>query len=128
MTTLSDALNSKVGLISFPSVNAKIVANTLLYTVPAGKKLYLIAVIASDTSSSGITDGPTGGLGKSPGVNDIAAEEHMAALTSPPETFSFPLTGMSCFLAGGDSIYSNISVGATGTSETVSYYIIGVQF
>lgn len=113
-------------IASVTGVNAKTVANTVLFTpVPAGKTLIVTKVVIRCTAAVAITNGATIGIGRTAGTSDIFTDTNLAALTTTSNIFGFELYGMSVSVAAGGSVYLNLSVAATGTSQTLAVDLLG---
>lgn len=106
-------------------INAKTVANTSLYTVPAGKSLVVQCFNVRVSAASAITVGPSGGVGNVAGTNNIAASQNMTALTTTANTFQWPIVGASLLTAAAGQIYFNLGIASTGTSQTIIIDLIG---
>lgn len=106
-------------------INGKSVANTALYTVPAGKTCIVTGYNVRCTAASAITIGSTAGIGNIAGTSNISAAQAMTALTSVLSTFQFPNIGISLATASAGIIYFNQTVAATGTSQIIQVDLIG---
>lgn len=127
--------NMQVNLASFSGIlsvttgiNAQSVANTAIYTVPAGKTAIITGVVIRCTAATSITIGPSLGIGNAAGTNNIFASATITALTTTSTIFGFELVGMSVLTAAAGVIYLNLGTGSTGTSQTIACDLIGYIF
>lgn len=104
-------------------INAKTIANTLVYTVPSGKTCVVTAYVVRCTAASAITVGPSASVGTTAGGTDIATSQTMAVLTGTTNIFNWPIVGMS--VSSTTSVYFNIGTASTGTSQTIAVDLIG---
>lgn len=110
-------------LATVAGINAKTIANTLLFTVPGGKTCVVTAYAVRCTAASAITVGPSASIGTTAGGNDIAASQTMTALTGTTNDFVWPIVGMSKVSTA--SVYFNLGTASTGTSQTIAVDLIG---
>lgn len=106
-------------------INAKTVANTALYTVPAGYQFICTSAVVRCTAASSISAGPNAGIGSTAGTSNIFAAVTMTALTGTTNDYGFSFPGSSLITASGGVVYFNLAVAATGTSQTVSVDLNG---
>lgn len=112
-------------LASTTGINAKTVANTLAYTNSTGKNVILTKAIIRCTAASAITVGPTMGIGTASGTSDIFAATALTVLTTTSNIFGFDLVGASVLVPNGGTIYINVTVASTGTSQTIAADLSG---
>lgn len=117
--------NSPVILSTVAGINAKTVANTALYTAPAGKTAIITGAIIRCTAANTLSSGPAMGIGNVAGTNNIFASSTLTALTTTTAIFGFVLVGISISTAAAGVIYANIGTGATGTSQTIAVDLLG---
>ena len=125
--TLIDATaqTTKVGILSTVNgINAKTVANTLLYTVPVGRTAVITGAVIRCSAASAITVGPSVGIGYPAGTSNIFAA-NATAITTTTAIFGLSLVGASVSAVAGSAINLNLTVAATGTSQTLSVDLIG---
>lgn len=106
-------------------INAKTVANTLLYTVPAGKTCTITGYVVRVTAATAITTGAAAGIGNIAGTNNISASQGMNTLQAVLNTFQWPNIGISLATAASGAIYFNLGTAATGTSQTIEVVLMG---
>lgn len=114
-----------VVLSSTGGINAKTVAATTLYTVPAGRTAIITAATVRCTAASAITIGPALGIGVAAGEQDIFASTAITALTTTAVIFGFAAVGMSVSAAAASVIKVGIDTGSTGTSQTIAIDLMG---
>lgn len=119
------APSTPIILSTTTGINGKTVANTNLYTVPAGKTAIVIGYIVRCTAATAITVGASAGIGNSSGTNNIAASQAMTALLTTADTFNWPIVGMSKTITTGNSAFFNLGTAATGTSQTLAVDLLG---
>lgn len=112
-------------LSSTGSINAKTIAATNLYTVPAGRTAIITGATIRCTAASAITVGPALGIGVAAGEQDIFASTAINALTTTLVIFGFTAVGMSVSAAAGAVIKVGIDTGSTGTSQTIAVDLMG---
>lgn len=120
--TFNNAITANYGVSPFSittAINAKTVANTLLYTNATGKTLIVTKAIIRVSAASAITNGPTIGIGSASGTSDIFPSTALNALTTTTTIYGFDLIGMSVSIPNTGTVYLNLSTVATGTSETI---------
>ena len=126
LNALSSTLAAAVGiLVTVNGINGKAVANTSLYTVPAGKTCIVIGYTVRCSAASAITVGPAAGIGNIAGTSNISASQGMNALLTTSDSFLWTLYGMSKVTTAGGQIYFNLGTAATGTSQTLSVDLMG---
>lgn len=106
-------------------IDAKVIADTIIWTNNGTTDFVLSGGAIRCTSASGITIGPTIGLGTSAGTNDILISVGILALTAAKKVFNFSLIGMSVIIPPGGNIYCSLSIAATGTSQVISIDSVG---
>lgn len=118
-------LGKAPGIISTTTgIDGKTVANTVLYTVPAAKTLIITGFVLRATAATAITVGPSAGIGNISGTSNIFAAG-TTAVTTTSTIYGLSLTGASVLTVAAGTIYFNLTVAATGTSETLAVDIIG---
>lgn len=131
-TTLTNALDLKTNLNESlrilnrtGNINAKAVATTDLYTVPAGKTAIIIGAIVRCTAATSITHGPTIGIGVAAGEDDLFYPVDISVLTGTGSIFSFGGLGILVPVTAGGVIKVGVDVGSVGTSQTIEVIILG---
>ena len=109
------------------SINAKSVANTLLYTVPGGSSLLVEAVILRCVAASLITGPARGGVGANGGADDVYSSRLLTGLVDSGLYYLFPQGGISKVVPAGP-LYVGIDAVAVGTSQTLEADLIGRLF
>lgn len=117
--------NFPVILATVAGINALSIANTTLYTVPAGKTCTIIEYVVRVTAASGITTGAAAGIGNISGTNNISASQSMNTVTSVFNTFEWPIVGVSSATSTAGIIFFNLGTPAVGTSQTLTVDLIG---
>lgn len=112
---------------SATGIDAKTVAGTLAYTNNTARTIIVYGYYALCTAATAITVGPTCSLGTSAGTSDITAAIPLVALlnATTANLFSESIIGISVAILPGGSVYFNVNAAATGTSQTLSAYILG---
>lgn len=110
------------------SLDLKTAANTLAYTVPAGKKFLLFDVIVECLTSTAVIVAPIVSVGKTSGATDwtsgltitgmVAGKVYLLASIGS-------LTGFTSF-AAGETVYFNVTTGATATVLTANIRLVGM--
>lgn len=118
-------LSSPARLKTTAGINAKIIANTNLYTPPTGKTAIITGYIVRCSAATAITIGCTAGIGNVSGTNNIAPSQAMTTLTSTDDLFEWAIVGMSVTVTTGNSAFFNLATAATGTSQTLIVDLIG---
>lgn len=111
-------------LATVTGVDAKAIASTTLYTVPAGKTAVITQVVVRCTAATAITNGPTINI-NTVSAGDIFSSVNIAALTSANKIYGFSLVGMSLSVAPAATVKAGLTSGATGTSQTIQFDVIG---
>lgn len=106
-------------------IDGKSVANTAVYSVPAGKSCVVTAAVIRCTAASAITVGPSVGVGSAAGTSNIFSSTALAALIDTTGVFGFQLIGMSVIVAASGTVYLNLGTAATGTSQSLAIDLIG---
>lgn len=115
-----------IKVASITGINAKTIANTVLYTVPTGKTFVATSATVRSTASSGtVSVGPIGGVGNVAGTNNIFASQS-TGITATNASYGYVFSGTSLVTVAGATIYYNLGTGATGTgTETISIDLMG---
>ena len=109
-------------------IDMKTVAATNLYTVPAGKKLYLADVKLECSAASAISVAASAGVGVAAGEDDVYASQALTGFTSataPNNGWSFVQGGRSRLVPAAAIVKLGIDTGATGTSQTATARLYG---
>lgn len=106
------------------AINAKTVANTLLYTVPTGKTFTLLGVVLRTTATTGGATGPSVNVFTST-AGDLYATQAIGATSAVGQCFIFPNTGVVPSVPAAGTVNLGITVGGTSTTETVQADVIG---
>lgn len=116
-----------IGNLATVAVDAKAVAETLIYTVPPGKKLYLTGAFARSAAAVAITVGASAGIGSSGTADDGIAQTVLTDLLSagPPEDGFLLTAAKTLVYPAGTDIFVGIDIAATGTSQTLEFDLIG---
>jgi len=117
-------------LATVTGIDAKTVAATTLYTVPAGKQCVLTDAFLRCTEATAITIVAGGSIGaNATDYNDFIGNYILGSNTSVNQVSSV-INGMgmnntSVVYQAGDIIKLNITTGATGTSQTIAVDLFG---
>lgn len=114
-------------MVSITGVNAKTTGGTLAYASPSGKSTVITNAIVRCTAASAITVGPSCSVGTSSGATDIFASTALTALTTTSKIYGFTLFGMSVIVPPSGTVYFNVDVAATGTSQVLAVDFEGYQ-
>jgi hypothetical protein len=112
-------------LSSTTAINAKTVATTNLYTVPAGKTAIITGVIFHCTAADTVTVVPTLGVGVAAGEIDIMPSTSLTGFDALNELYRYSPEGTYVSVAAGGVIKVGIDTGATATTMTISAYLMG---
>lgn len=111
------------------SVNAKTLASTLIYTLPASPLyFYPTQIVPRNVNISGVTTGPSVSIGtNATSYDNIASTQLISTLLSTvavsngvPQNTSY-----SPALSGGTAIYAKVTTAAIATNYTLKYDILG---
>jgi hypothetical protein len=106
-------------------IDAKVVATTNLYTVPAGKTCVVCSTIVRVTAANNITVVPTLGVGIAAGEDDILSSAATTGLNTLGEMWRADVEGVAVTGAAGEIIKLGIDVGATATTMTIAVDLTG---
>lgn len=106
-------------------IDAKTVATTNLYTVPAGKSAIITSAVIHVTVADTITVVPTLGIGIAAGEDDIIAPVALTGLDATTKFWRFSVEGITKVGAATEVIKLGIDVGATATTMTIAVDLIG---
>lgn len=106
-------------------IDAKIVATTALYTVPAGKTAVITAATIRCTAASSVSGGPTLGIGVAAGEADIFASTALTGMTTTANVWGFQASGLAVSAATAAVIKCGVDVSSTGVSQTLAIDLIG---
>jgi len=117
--------NSSNILSTTTGINAKTVATTNLYTVPAGKTAIITGVIIRCTTATAVTVVPTLGVGIAAGEADIMPSTALTGLDLTTEFYRYSVEGVAVTGAAAAVIKLGIDTGATATTMTIAVDLIG---
>jgi len=117
--------NSSNILSTTTGINAKTVATTNLYTVPAGKTAIITEVIIRCTTATAVTVVPTLGVGIAAGEADIMPSTALTGLDTATEFYRYSVEGTAVTGAAAAVIKLGIDTGATATTMTIAVDLIG---
>src|ERR1700754_411007 len=106
-------------VIIIADIDSKVVANTPIWTNGSSTDFVISGSCIRCTEATSISSGPTIGLGTAAGTNNILSPVFLELLTSAGKSFNFSMIGMSISIPPGGSLYSNITLGAVGTSQLI---------
>lgn len=111
---------------TFGGINAKTATNTQLFTTDSGRKFMPTGIFVRCTAASGITVVATASFGTNGGggYNDIVAATALTNLTAADTMFPVPLV-LPIIIPGGTQVHINVTVAATGTSQTIEATVEG---
>lgn len=119
--------NGFVLLDTTAAINALAPATTALITVPAGFKFQCKALFARCTAATSVTAPARAGAGIGTG-DEVFQDQLMTGLISAGLTYRFPTGGSSRIVLAGQSFGFTISLGASGTSQTLEVQAYGRLF
>lgn len=115
-----------IGVLStITGINAKNIALTNLYTVPASKTAIITGAIIRVIASSAITIVPTLGVGIATGEDDVFSSTSLTGLDDVTKVYKFTSAGTYAIGQSADIIKLGIDVGATATTMTIAVDLIG---
>jgi hypothetical protein len=123
---LTSPMPGPVLLACIIGINLKTVANTALYTVPAGKTCLITQALVNCTAATAITVAATAGVGVASG--DIYAAVVLTGLTATTKCWGWSTQGLIVNVAAASVINFNVTGAATGTSQTADVYLYGQLF
>lgn len=107
----------------FP-VNAKLTGATTVF--PAlGKNVVVTKVVLRCTAAVAITIGATAKVEKNPAAGDLFSAETLTAVLAAGDIWVFDAEAKGIILPSGTALDVNITVAATGTSQTLAADVIG---
>ena len=106
-------------------IDAKVIATTDLYTVPAGDTVVVTRAEVRCTAATSITVAATAGVGVAAGEDDIFNSQLLNGLITSNKVFKFPVGGVGVIAAAGEVVKLGIDIGATGTSQTFEVDLFG---
>lgn len=112
-------------LATVSGVNYQTVGVTNLYTVPAGKKAIITAVIFTSQTATGAVTPPTIGVGIAAGEQDICPSTVLTAFNAANEAYKFPVSATFVVGQSGDIIKLGIDNAAGGTAFTGTVKVFG---
>lgn len=117
-------LGKNYALLSRTSINGAAVASTFIYTVPAGKTLIGIQVIARVTAAGASVPATAQVNSSSPG--DLFTAVLMTNVLALGSRWTFTDTEKSVQVAGGGTVSFEITVAATGGAQTLEVDLLGL--
>ena len=115
-------------LASVGGIDAFTVANTVLFTVPAGFSAQIEAVVLRCTAAVAVSAPADAGVGVSPSTSDVFAIQTLTGLVTTGLAYRFPPGGLATIAAAGSDVQLRINVAATGTSQILAADVIGRLF
>ncbi len=106
-------------------IDAKSVATTALYTVPAAKTAIITGAVVRVTVAAAITVVPTLGIGRNATQDDIFASTTLTGLDATTKVYVFDALGTFAVAAATEVVSLGIDTGATATTMTISIDLIG---
>lgn len=112
---------------SATGINAKNTGATTIGTTPNnGKQFIVTRVIVECTAASAISVAPVVSVGQnSASYNDIATAVAALVVGANTVNIAAPLAGVAVSVAPNTAIKANVSVAATGTSQTLNVHVEG---
>lgn len=112
---------------TFGGIDAKTATNTHLFTTDAGRKWVTVGAFIRCTAASGVLTVATVSIGSNAATyTDLVAATALTGVTAADLTIPvLPVLSVPAIIAGGTAIHANVSVAATGTSQTLEVTIIG---
>ena len=105
-------------------INAKVAANTTLYT-PGSSRCVVTAVVLVPTSVTAITSGPTIGIGTNATPSNIFASTALTTLTTTSQAYNFGAPGVLVIANFASPVLLGVNAIATGTSMFITAYCFG---
>lgn len=123
---LLDQQGATTGLVVFTApVNGKVVGNTLLGTVPAGKTFIPVKATYTLTAISGLSLVATVSVGSnSPNYNNISSATALTLLNALGVTLNLDLSSPASIPAGGQ-VFARVSIASTATTYNLQASVIG---
>jgi hypothetical protein len=115
-------------LLSTTGVSGTATGSTAFFTVPTGKTLFLEGVVVRCTAATAITVGATAQVETSLNAADIFASDTLTNVLASGDAYYFSTGAKTKTVAAGSSLSLNITVAATGTSQTFTIEPIGYLF
>lgn len=115
-------------LATITGINGLVIANTPLFTVPAGFTCVVTGYVVKVTAANSVSNGPSAGIGNIAGTNNISTSQTMTTLTTTASNFEWPIVGASLSTAAAGIIYYNQGTGATATAETLMVDLLGYLY
>ncbi len=125
MSYLPD-LKSEAVRSFFGGINGKTAVGTLIYIVPPGYKFILTKVIIRVLAANAITVGPTITFGGNNPNYDDYQSALVTNLTAPDTYITFHDSSVVPVYAAGTNLALYVTVGATGTSQTLGCGVVGI--
>lgn len=115
---------SSVGIIKTIARDGKVDNNTALYTVPDGKKVYLLFVIVRLVEVSAFVSAPTVGFATLPNNDNLFTNAELTGLNTVNEFFKF-MNAQGTVLASGTSVYMDTPIVADAATYNIEIDLIG---
>lgn len=112
-------------VIQSGSIDAKSVANTLVWTNTGATNFVVSGVSVVCPAATSITVAPTVGIGTASGTNDIISAAVLTGLTATTKAYKYQVSGSANVIAPAGTLYANLTVAATGTSQSIMVNVTG---
>ena len=125
---LADDAVADKALATVGGVDLKTVGQTTLYTVPSGKTLVIVEVIARLTAASGVTVAPVIRIGKAAAYNEWLGLTTLTGLDVAEEFIKLAESASALVyktFAAGEVVKVDVQTGATATTMTATFYVFG---
>ncbi len=112
-------------VIQVTGINTKVTGQTVLFT-PQERSFMVTALRLRCTAATSITVAATGSAGQNASTwNDICPSSLFSGLLAAGKYYSLPLVANPVVVAPGSTIELNITVPASGTSQTIDAILEG---
>ena len=112
-------------LSSIGGIDAKVIATTNLFTVPAGRSCVITRAVVRVTVADTVTVPPTLGIGIAAGEIDIFPAAALTGVATTSDLWHFNASAMLKAGLATEVIKAGIDVGATATTMTIAIDLFG---
>jgi len=109
-------------------INGAAPASTTILTTPAGRSAILEGVAVRCTAATAVTIGATAQIEVVAASGDVFASEVMTGVLAAGDVWYFGLNGKTRVIPTSTNVNFNLTVGITGTSQTLTVQPIGHLF
>jgi hypothetical protein len=108
------------------TVDLKVMGNTILYTVPAGKDLLVTEVLVRITSSADITTPASVSVGVDPSTTNVIGNTELVGSILSGITYTLDIFALATVATPGLDILFRVNTPATGTSQIAEVSLVGL--